>query len=104
MKSVRVAAEAVAHAMPSAEDNEAIHIVSSSGTDRGSVRRACSGPASRNAGISTRPFELSRSGEQLVQVRRTDGLDQVPLDPHLARELAAGVLTASRQCNQSQVL
>jgi hypothetical protein len=90
--------------MTSAGDNDAIYIASFSGIDRGSLWRACSSPASRNPSISARPFGLSRSGEQLVQIRRADGLDQVPLDPHLAREFAAGVLTASRQRNQSQVL
>ena len=44
------------------------------------------------------------SGEQLVQGRGGDGLDQVALDPGLTRELAAGVRTVSRQCNQPQVL
>ena len=44
------------------------------------------------------------SGKQLGQVRGADGLDQVPLDPGLARELATGMLTVSRQGNQSQGL
>lgn len=44
------------------------------------------------------------SGEQLGQVRGADGLDQVPLDPGLAREFATGMLTVSRQGNQSQGL
>jgi len=47
---------------------------------------------------------LKGSGEQLVQVRGANGLDQVPLDPRLAREFAAGMLTVSRQGNQSHVL
>ena len=44
--------------------------------------------------ISARPSGLSGLGEQLVQVRGADGLNQVSLDPHLAREFATGVLTA----------
>src|SRR4029077_1351219 len=44
------------------------------------------------------------SGEQFAEVRGADGLDQVPLDPGRARELAAGMITVSRQGKQSQVL
>jgi hypothetical protein len=90
--------------MTSGGDNDCNHIVSSNGIDQGSLRRACGWPASRNPSISARLFGLSGSGEQLVQVRRADGLNKVSLDPRLARQFAAGVLTASRQGNQSQVL
>ncbi len=44
---------------------------------------------------------LAGSGEQLVQVRGADRFDQVPLDPSLARAFAPGMLTVSRQGNES---
>src|SRR5205823_12579955 len=47
---------------------------------------------------------VARSGEQLVQGRSADGLDQVSFDPRLTREFPARVLTVSRQRNQPQVL
>lgn len=90
--------------MTSADDHDAIYIVSSRSIDGGSLWLACRWPASRNPSISARHSSVSGSGEQLVQVRGADGLDQVSLDPHLAREFAAGVLAISRQGNQSQVL
>lgn len=46
----------------------------------------------------------SGSGEQLVQVGGTDRFDQIPFDPCLAREFAAGMLVVSGQGYQSQVL
>src|SRR5882724_9645264 len=65
----------------------------------------------RNSVRATARFELRSvrnprrtSGEQFVQVRGADELDQVPLDPGRARELAAGMITVSRQGNQPQVL
>jgi len=62
------------------------------------------GPPQGIHSINARTSDLSGSREQPVQVRGADGLDQVPLDPRLAREFAAGMLIVSRQGNQSQVL
>jgi hypothetical protein len=50
------------------------------------------------------PSFVSASGEQLVQGRSANRLDQVALDARLTREFAAGMLTASCQRDQSQVL
>src|SRR5437660_5752332 len=73
------------------------------GVRKGAIYRGnCA--ASAQASLARCCCRVARSGEQLVQGRGADGLDQVSLDPRLAREFPARVLTVSRPRNQPQVL
>src|SRR5207253_1346556 len=74
------------------------------GLNSGNCFCGCCARPKRQGSMQRITRRVVRSGEQLVQARGADGLDQVSLDPRLTREFAAGVLTANRQCNQSQGL